>query len=111
MNEEILKRLDLLAEKMGVATGQMWQALVFQARVEAIQDGIVLGLCLLAGYFLYRWARQIIRDQPDEVVWVPWGVISAVVVILGLCCISSIPTELFNPNYFALQKILEAVKK
>jgi hypothetical protein len=53
MNSELLKRLDILADKLGSTAGQLWNSLL-------------LGLC--AGY--------------------------------------SIPSELFNPEYFALHQIL-----
>ena len=113
MNEELLKRLDLLAAKLNVTATVLWAALIRQARVEAIQDTVwsVLLLFTVAGLVKFIYWRYRCEDGRDD-----FGVVVAAAVgaiglfFMFLMIASCIPTEALNPEYFALTRLLEKLK-
>lgn len=113
MNEELLKRLDLLAAKLNVTATALWSALIRQARVEAIQDTIYSVVLLLAvggliKLIYWRWKSDDGRD--DDGLVVTAAIAAAVFFFLFLMIASCIPTEFLNPEYFALTRLLEKLK-
>jgi hypothetical protein len=110
MNEELLKRLDVLAAKLGVASAQIWQCLLLQSRIEAITDIGILCLCC-GSFFVFRaWGRKIVSGNWDEAAWLPLTALACVTLIVACVVSSDIATELFNPQYFALNRILKSLK-
>ena len=61
MTEEILKRVDALAAKLGVAATQLWAVLVHQARVRLITDVVELFLFAALGFGLVQVIRKTTR--------------------------------------------------
>ena len=112
MTDEILKRLDLLAAKLSTTVDHLWGVLLFQARIEAISDGLALVVTLFAAYWVYRWGRWVAKNenQVDDLVWFPIGVLSVALGVIVFAELAYLPTELFNPQYFALHRILESLK-
>lgn len=110
MTDEILKRLDLLATKLSTTVDHLWGVLLYQARIEAIGDSIGLLIILIAGYWVYRWARWVVKSGADDIIWFPIGASVIALTILLFAELSSLPTELFNPQYFALHRIMESLK-
>ena len=108
MKEEILKRLDILAAKFSTTADHLWGVLIKQARVEAISDALLLCAVLVGVWYTIKWGRWIVTKCEDEIVWIPFGLVSIVLIVIGIVCLTSIPTELLNPEYFALKRVLEA---
>lgn len=108
MNEEILKRIDALAAKLGVAAEHVWGVLIKQARVEAATDAVGFILSLVCAYWLIRWARYMLKTgkDGDGIIWIPFALCAFFVLVAGIGSFSSIPTNVFNPEYFALKTIL-----
>lgn len=110
MNEELLKRLDLLAAKLNTTGEALWASLIRQARIDAIQDSIItLGL-LVAAYGFYRYIRWAAKDDDDGGHTLFAIVGSVVTVILLFVYAPSIATEFLNPQYYAFDKIVHLLK-
>jgi cytochrome bd-type quinol oxidase subunit 2 len=119
VNEELLKRLDVLAAKLGVTAQYLWTVLVKQAHIEAAMDtfwAVVFIALLVSGVICLRWSIKKIND-PDtynEEGWIALSTFSGIVIFAGLILVpvftSSAIAEHFNPEYWALEKILSALK-
>src|SRR5690242_12771003 len=116
MNEDILKRLDLIAAKLGVTVQYLWGVLVRQARVEALSDTIGIILWAASAFAAFHYAvalgRKAESDGSDGLGFasIILAVIGVVFVISFVVCVSEIFTPLMNPEFFALEQILKAVK-
>lgn len=114
MTDEILKRIDALAAKLGVASDHLWRVLTQQARIEAIEDLAWAALFFAlsgASIWAIRWviARRDDDNIPGELGVV--SVIAALVFFVVACnCIAGTPGMFLNPEYWALKQILETVK-
>lgn len=113
MTDEILKRLDALASKLGITVAYLWGVLVKQARVEAIQDvGIVAIWVVLTGLSFWA-ARWIYKDETEKDC-------GGLIVFLGCVCLGSLAltlyfvfaaiTEVMNPEYWALKQVVTIMK-
>lgn len=133
---ELFKRLDALADKLGVAAGHLWAVLVRQAYVEgmfytAVSAALLVGVALCL-YWIRWYSKQPEKYEreysqyneygPNEKFktttrferygWVP---ITSTLVGLALtgfafdAAIAAI-TGISNPEYAALQKIMEMLK-
>lgn len=114
MNEELLKRLDLLAAKLNVTATALWGALIWQARVEAIQDTVwsVLLLLIVAGlvkFICWRWKCDDNHDVEGTLILAA-GIVAITFFLMFLVMALYIPTEFLNPEYFALTRLLEKLK-
>lgn len=111
MNEELLKRIDAIAAKFSVTGDHLWKVLVAQSRIEALQDGICALIALAAACGLAKLSHWIYKQEDDSVELFMIALVAAVVAAAIACVyILSIPTELLNPEYFALHRIMESIK-
>ena len=118
MTQEIMKRIDVLAVKLGVTGQYLWGVLVKQAEVEAIEDILsALLFGVLAGIGLYIIKKMIKiwqSDEYDEVGIMLGSIACFIAVVVGLigfvCCMISSITPIMNPEFFALRQILNSVK-
>lgn len=117
MNEQLWQRLDLLAERMGVTAAHLWDVLVRQAYVNAVEAGLFLALVLAAAAALRRWWRWwlgIEREWERTDKLLPLAIATAVVAAAGLaavaCAIDALGGVL-NPEYYALSKVLSALSQ
>ena len=115
MNDQTVQLLNQLAQKLGVTTTYLWAVLVKEARIEAISETVwvlfVIGL--VVGIVRYwKWVKTLDRYDADGPV--VFGIIVSdvifVFVIIVLCNVSDIPTQLLNPQYWALDQVLQAIK-
>ena len=107
LGQEALRRLDALAETLGVASEHIWQILVQQGTVEGIYG--IVGMLLAFG-FLMGALKLISTDwnklSDDRIGQRGFGVF--ILTILGLILFLSGYFNLgylFNPEYFAIQEI------
>jgi|SRR5579872_1815508 len=119
--EEIFKRLDALADKLHVASGELWRIVLRQARVEVASDllWILVSIILIVlSYRRVRWAinkicsRQDRYNWPDDAtLWLwPAALTTIVFTIVLVVNISEIWTPLLNPEFYALDTILRAIR-
>lgn len=69
MQKELLARLDVLADKMGVTVEYLWGVLVKQAYVDGIRDVIIGVLLLGVAWLIHRYikaGKQQAREQHQE---------------------------------------------
>ena len=113
MTDEILKRLDALSAKLGVAAGHLWEILVRQARVDAFENVLLCILSLCGVCVFVRLASWVLKKADEEWAAFAFGcacvgaVACSIASLVGFC---SLWTPLLNPEYFAFQKIVEAFK-
>lgn len=115
MNEEILKRLDALAAKLGTTSTYLWSVMVKQAIVTGYVDlGVAIIFVLVgaaAGLMLGLFIRFAKSDKYKYDEW-PLGCSILAGVVLLLCIGIAIgfsysaALELANPQGWALQTIL-----
>ena len=109
MNEELLKRLDALAAKLGTTGEQVWAILVKQARIEAITHALG-GLAFAALIFyaikkLWAWGR----DESYREFETGFGTILLGIALLFAAALVAEIRWYFMPEAWALQQILRAV--
>ena len=113
MTDEILKRIDAMAAKLGVTAGQMWGVLVKQARIEAIED-ICWGLFwLMLAAICARIAWKGYKSDEDlgDAVMICGSVVGIIFMLVAMGYIAGTPGMLLNPQYWALKELLKAVGK
>jgi Mn2+/Fe2+ NRAMP family transporter len=111
MNEEILKRIDVLAAKLNTTGEHLWRVLVAQQKVEAIMGLLLflLGVCIIVSVIWYvhkLWKSDYNPGDVDVMM-------TFVVVVIGIvvCGVNfDWWGRLINPEYYALKEILEVLK-
>lgn len=113
--KEVLTRLDALAAKLNTTGGHLWQVLVRQAQVEAVKDLLTALLCTVAAYLVIRLILRMYKADPgaDQFHTVGVTMLGTMAVILltvvGVVSLLHVPTELLNPEYWALHTVLNAL--
>jgi hypothetical protein len=115
VNEERLKRLDLLASKLGTTVDKLWSIMLQQARIEAYTDlflaSVFIGFIIFFLRFVFKHGKDILDEKE---LYLPFAIIgtilSFVLLIAAIVEVSSLPTEFLNPGYFALERIMSKVK-
>ena len=123
----ILDRVDALAAHLNTTAGQLFDVLKHQAFIAAMQDTI--GLLFFVGvtaalvkFGLYLRSAEITERENGKVetkfgvaASKCWGwvfVLAFVAALLGInVYLSDVLTEFLNPQYFAIQKLAELLKK
>lgn len=119
MNDQTMKLVEDLAQKLGTTAEYLWQVLLKQAPISATINLLYFLLVIISGVVLYKLHRHFsktvengnysIYDDREEVVIVPmligclvWGVLF----IVCLICLGGTINGFVNPEYWALDKIL-----
>ena len=122
MKNQTTELLEKLAVQLGTTAEYLWSVLLVQARISAMTDLIFLMLAILSGYFLYRTHRYLSQGTEDahsiyyekeEAVMIPMiiGLIIWIIFFLIMFfSIGNIISGLFNPEYWALNKILNSIR-
>lgn len=102
---EVLQRIDALAAKVGATAEHLWPALVKYEFWSSVGDLLVLPAPAIAAYVFYR----ISKASKCEVSRIPIGLVSVVMVVFFLACLSYAPSEiatLASPEAAALKSLL-----
>jgi hypothetical protein len=123
MNEQQAKLIEQLAVKLGTTTEYLWGIMCRQAQIDAIISIILVGVAILGSIALVIVVRKIFKDVEQDKKWVVTNGFDYVVPIVFWVCagwlvfdvitifsISNIVTALSNPEYWALEKIMEMIK-
>lgn len=109
MTPEVLQRVDVLAAKLGVAGEHVWAVLVRQAHLEVLFN---LAVAVACGYALRKLILFVRAHTNDDDL--PVAVLGALgIAIVGMFFLAALGyalTAALNPEYWALQQILEALK-
>lgn len=124
MNDNATKLLELLAQKLGTTTEYLWMVLVKQAPVDATITLFQTVLIMMFGWFLYRKHKRLMVKKDyngynetgyshyEEVAYIPMIVGAIFFVIMSTVaffCIQDIINGYFNPEYWALNKLLQTL--
>lgn len=117
MKEELLKRLDALAVKLGTTIDHLWAVLIMQAKITIIEDllrMLLFGIGIVVLWRVFKWliirqaaARELSKYDGESHI-VGMAVCAIAMASLGGICIyelTELPTLILNPQYWALQKI------
>jgi len=110
MNNEILSRLDILAQKLGTTAVHLWGVVVRQARIEAWSD---LGIAILWLVFIFGVAklyRVLTSDQADEGGKIVFSILGTLCLLISVYYFYSAASEFINPEFWALDHIIKSVK-
>lgn len=111
MNEEILKRIDVLAEKLGTTATHIYQVYVAQARIEAIEDIIAaLAFAAIALVCILLAMKNFRSKNVDQFV-IAIMIIGAVIsYFVAFYSILGAATEALNPEWWAIHHIAVELK-
>ena len=117
MTEKITEAITLLALKFGTTAEHLWRVLTKQAIVTAIGDILIAVLCIVTFLIIFKSLKYIKKEveDPDNCadmddytgVFISLSLVTGIAMLVFGYCISSIITCLLNPEYYALNKVLE----
>lgn len=103
---EIFKRVDALAEKVGVVGADLWMKYVFGMRVEAgVWTVVQLGVALAIATFTVKLYKRTQEENYDEFVYLPISILGGAAVIFFLLSGSNLAIFI-APEYFAIKSII-----
>lgn len=114
--QEVLKRLDALAEKLGTTAVYLWAVLVKQAYLTGIGDGIVALMLFGVSWFSIKcFNKTLVKAAEEDDDWyfasVLLGIVIAVLILSGINYGLDSFRELLNPGYYALHDVLQTLGK
>ena len=117
--EKLIPLLEQLAQKLGVTADMLWSALLKQSRLYAIYYLIMFVFLAGLSIVFWRWLRWTAKnwaeiegnnnDIPHVVGLFALGIILLVGWLVLLCDGNTVLAALFNPEYWALNKILSVI--
>ena len=114
--------IDTLSKKLGVAADKIYPVLLQQAKVDVIQNilliAFMLGLIVIAIIYI-KWANKNYKDSnsygsEDTIMYTSWwigGIISLICLIIIICSISAIIQISINPNYYIFSQYIQPLIK
>jgi len=125
MNENTSKLIEQLAAKLGTTSQYLWSILLKQAAVSATVTLIQMILIFGYGYVLYRIHLKLLKKKSDDkyaeniyesteggaaVPMIMGGLLFIILATMSLCSIGDIVNGYVNPEYWALNKVLDTIK-
>lgn len=124
MNEQTIQLLEKLAAKLGTTSEYLWSILIKQAPVDATINLIQLIIVGVFGYVIFRIHKKLLSniksetnytyyDEYEASVGIPMMIVFVAWLILAVACLCSIGYIIngyFNPEYWALDNILNSLK-
>ncbi len=122
MNTEITNLLTVLADKLGTTSEYLWGILLSQAPISATIILIQIIFTVLSGIFLWKLHKYFAKETDEKYSIYDNGnggfealvlTFSTLILIIGVVLFFRIENVLngyFNPEYWALDKILNTLK-
>jgi len=123
MNDNTTKLLEQLSQKMGTTSEYLWKVLLKQAPIDATISLIQTILIIFFGLMLYKIHKYLMKwvdsrgyngyEKYEEAASVPMIVGMIVFIILfiyAFCCIENVISGYFNPEYWALNRVLSILE-
>lgn len=122
MNDNTAKLLEKLAQKLGTTSDYLWRVLLKQASISATTSLIQIILMLLFGAVLWSVHLKFTKkDKNGDNVYYRFEAAGLVLLVVSIAFIILFPIILFigmsdiingyfNPEYWALDKILDTIK-
>lgn len=120
--KELTGLLEQLAEKLGTTTEYLWGVLITQAKVSAIIDLMYIVLVSIIGVIIWKVHKHLMKKDADgdtkyydleELAIVPMVIVSIIWGVLFVVCffsLGNIISGFVNPDYWALEQVLDIVK-
>jgi hypothetical protein len=112
--EKLTAIVEQLAAKLGVAVDVLWAAMMRQAFISSVADLLWIAGLLYAMTWVVKYVRLVhkkVDDRDwDEIAWLPCAIVCCVAFGFCIGTIASLPMTFagfFNPEYWALMKILK----
>lgn len=125
MNEETVQLLEKLAEKLGTTVEYLWEVLVHQALVNSVLLILLMVATVIMGIVLYKLHIRFSKMQPETdkyyakslydreegyvAMMIIFVFIWTVLLFVSIFSFASMITGFINPEYWALQRILNIV--
>lgn len=125
MNDQTTKLMEQLAQKLGTTSEYLWSILLRQAPIDATLTLCYLIFTLLFGIALYTVHRRLMEEKKEggytetryskyeESAIIPMVIATVCLLLMCVGAIFVFPNMIngyFNPEYWALQQILDAMK-
>jgi len=125
MNDNTTKLIEQLAQKMGTTTEYLWAVLLRQAPIDSTINLIQIILVIFFGLFLYKTHKRLMAKTSDDkyaetnyekyemgasLPMVVGAIIFAILILASFFCIGDIINGYFNPEYWALDRVLSTLK-
>lgn len=113
--------LEKLADKLGTTTEYLWSVLIDQALISAINGIVFIFITIVVTFFTLKYHIKFSKEasngysvyyNQEELLIVPMlfvGMVCIIMIIMSLITLSDIITALLNPEYWALEKILNKI--
>jgi len=124
MNEQTVKLLEDLANKLGTTSEYLWEVLLKQAHIGMVKNIITIIICVLVLVLakrVYKWLMVKDEEGRDKFHWnndshgkgitvaIFGGILSLTSVILIPVNLYGLFVRIYNPEFKALNYILEQV--
>ncbi len=123
MNENTTKLIEQLAQKMGTTSEYLWSILLRQAPVDAMIGTTFILLSIVAAFLMWKLNLKFMQPYSDGSLQTYYDDNDALPIFMfaasfavALCLLFSIINlpnifaGFFNPEYWALNKIMETLK-
>ena len=122
MNSENTKLIEQLAERLGTTAEYLWAVMLSQAQVYAITTSIEIIAIIIMGVVLVHYHMKFAKEKDGISLYEEYdlglpilmGVLAIfwfLLAVVGFFCISNIVTAIVNPEYWALDKLLDTINK
>jgi hypothetical protein len=114
--QEMIKRLDALADKLGTTAAYLWSVLVKQAWLNGIDDLMAVGFLTVLAITFFRYSNKcfVKAKKGDDSYYVGAYILRVAMFIaigIAIACFSDGIQHFINPAYFALHEVLETLEK
>jgi hypothetical protein len=125
MNEQTAKLLEQLANKLGTTSDYLWSILLKQAPIDATVTLLQTLFLFIVGWGLWKVHKKLLTKPKGQdyyesyyqkydinaavlmvFVTIGWGIM----MIIYFCSFDSIISGFFNPEYWALEEILNSLR-
>lgn len=110
MNEQTAKLLEQLAGKLGTTSEYLWGILLKQAPIDATITLFQTAVVVLITYVMWKKVVGAKKDDDDFMpVYIIVAILWSIFCFITLCFSGSIINGYFNPEYWALERILQSL--
>lgn len=125
MNDNTAKLIEQLASKLGTTSQYLWGVLLKQAPIDATITLVQVVIIWIFGFILLKTHLKLSEEKEydgykctgyrhyemaAELPMVLGAVLFLILVPISLFCFSDIINGYFNPEYWALNKIMNSIK-
>jgi hypothetical protein len=122
MNEQAVKLIEQLAQKLGTTSEYLWKVLIKQAPISAFTDILYFILTIIGGVVIFKIHKRLLKKDSDgdsiyykaeEGAIIPMIIITLLWIICFLgffFSIGDIINGFLNPEYWALKQVLSSCK-